>query len=156
MGLSRSARLLQRSICLYHLLYLYLYLSLPPLIHTTVMADAFVGTWNLKESENFDEYMKALGVGFAMRQVAGDTVTVKTQSTFKNTEINFKLGEEFDETTADGRKVKSVVSTDGAKLVHVQKWDGNETSLTREVTGDNLTLTCALGDVVSTRHYVRA
>lgn len=58
------------------------------------------------------------GVGFATRQVAGftkpttiieldgDKVTVKTQSTFKNTEITFKLGEEFDETTADDRHVK--------------------------------------------------
>lgn len=58
------------------------------------------------------------GVGFATRQlgsktkpttiiqVEGDKVTLKTQSMFKNTEINFKLGEEFDETTADERKVK--------------------------------------------------
>ncbi|KFP36218.1 Fatty acid-binding protein, heart, partial [Chlamydotis macqueenii] len=57
-------------------------------------------------------------VGFATRQVAsltkpttiievqGDKITVKTQSTFKNTEISFKLGEEFDETTADDRHVK--------------------------------------------------
>lgn len=58
------------------------------------------------------------GVGFATRQVGnvtkptivishdGDKVTVKTQSTFKNTEISFTLGEEFDETTADDRNVK--------------------------------------------------
>lgn len=58
------------------------------------------------------------GVGFATRKVGGmtkpttlisvegDTVTLKTQSTIKNTEISFKLGEEFDETTADDRKVK--------------------------------------------------
>lgn len=58
------------------------------------------------------------GVGFATRQVGnmtkpttiievnGDTVIIKTQSTFKNTEISFKLGVEFDETTADDRKVK--------------------------------------------------
>lgn len=58
------------------------------------------------------------GVSFATRQVAGftkpttiieldgDKITVKTQSTFKNTEITFKLGEEFDETTADDRHVK--------------------------------------------------
>ena len=58
------------------------------------------------------------GVGFATRQVAnmtkpttiievnGDTVTIKTQSTFKSTEISFKLGVAFDETTADDRKVK--------------------------------------------------
>lgn len=36
----------------------------------------------------------------------GDTITIKTQSTFKNTEINFQLGIEFDEVTADDRKVK--------------------------------------------------
>lgn len=38
--------------------------------------------------------------------VDGDKVTLKTQSTIKNTELNFTLGEEFDETTADDRKVK--------------------------------------------------
>ena len=58
------------------------------------------------------------GVGFATRQVGnvtkptvviekdGDKVVVKTQSTFKNTDISFKLGEEFDETTADDRHCK--------------------------------------------------
>lgn len=58
------------------------------------------------------------GVGFATRQVGnvtkptviisqeGDKVVVRTQSTFKNTEISFKLGEEFDETTADDRNCK--------------------------------------------------
>ncbi|TRZ01149.1 hypothetical protein DNTS_007867, partial [Danionella cerebrum] len=131
------------------------------------MADVFVGTWNLKESKNFDDYMKALGVGFATRQVGGmtkpttiismegDVLTLKTVSTFKNTEINFKLGEEFDETTADDRKVKSVITLDGGKLVHVQKWEGKETTLVREVTGNSLTLTLTLGDVVCTRHYVK-
>ncbi|XP_071396829.1 fatty acid-binding protein, heart [Centroberyx affinis] len=132
------------------------------------MAEAFVGTWNLKESKFFDEYMRALDVGFATRQVAGktkpttiiavegDTVTLKTKSTFKNTEINFKLGEEFDETTADDRKVKSLVTLDGEKLVHVQKWNGKETSLVREVNGNALVLTLTMGDVVCTRNYVKA
>ncbi len=36
----------------------------------------------------------------------GDKVVLKTQSTFKNTEISFTLGEEFDETTADDRHCK--------------------------------------------------
>ncbi|KAG9355557.1 hypothetical protein JZ751_000395 [Albula glossodonta] len=130
--------------------------------------DAFVGTWNMKESKNFDDYLKALGVSFAVRQVGGmtkpttiisvdgDTISLKTQSTFKNTEIKFKLGEEFDETTADDRKVKSLVTLDGGKLVHVQKWNGNETSLVREVNGNALTLTLTLGEVVCTRSYVKA
>lgn len=57
-------------------------------------------------------------MGFATRKVAGmakpnmiisvngDVITIKTESTFKNTEISFKLGQEFDEVTADDRKVK--------------------------------------------------
>uniref|UniRef100_A0A8C1FVF2 Fatty acid binding protein 3, muscle and heart n=1 Tax=Cyprinus carpio carpio TaxID=630221 RepID=A0A8C1FVF2_CYPCA len=109
----------------------------------------------------------SVGVGFATRQVGsmtkpttiismeGDVITLKTVSTFKTTEIKFKLGEEFDETTADDRKVKSVVTLDGGKLVHVQKWDGKETTLVRDVNDNNLTLTLTLGDVVSTRHYVK-
>lgn len=59
-----------------------------------------------------------LGVGFATRQVGnvtkptvaiskdGDKVVIKTMSTFKNTEVSAKLGEEFDETTPDDRHVK--------------------------------------------------
>jgi len=38
--------------------------------------------------------------------INGDVITIKTESTFKNTEISFKLGEEFDEITADDRKTK--------------------------------------------------
>ncbi|KAL6099850.1 fatty acid-binding protein, heart [Pungitius pungitius] len=130
---------------------------------------AFVGKWELKESVKFDDYMKKLGVGFATRQmgnltkpttiisVEGDVVTVKTQSSLKNTELSFKLDEEFDETTADERKVKSFVKvSDDGKLVHVQKWDGKETSLVRSVDGNALTLTLTMDDVVSTRHYVKA
>uniref|UniRef100_A0A4W5NGT6 Fatty acid binding protein 7, brain, b n=1 Tax=Hucho hucho TaxID=62062 RepID=A0A4W5NGT6_9TELE len=120
------------------------------------MVDAFCATWKLVDSENFDEYMKALGVGFATRQVGnvtkptvviskeGDKVVVKTQSTFKNTEISFKLGEEFDEATADDRNCKSTVSLDGDKLAHVQKWDGKETKFVREIKDGKLVMVRAL------------
>ncbi|XP_021056340.1 fatty acid-binding protein, heart [Mus pahari] len=129
------------------------------------MADAFVGTWKLVDSKNFDDYMKSLGVGFATRQVAsmtkpttiieknGETITIKTQSTFKNTEISFQLGIDFDEVTADDRKVKSVVTLDGGKLIHVQKWNEQETTLTRELVDGKLILTLTHGNVVSTRTY---
>uniref|UniRef100_A0A3B4GDV6 Cellular retinoic acid-binding protein 1 n=1 Tax=Pundamilia nyererei TaxID=303518 RepID=A0A3B4GDV6_9CICH len=108
------------------------------------MVEAFCATWKLVDSQNFDDYMKALGVGFATRQVGnvtkptvvisqdGDKVVVKTQSTFRNTELSAKLGEEFDETTPDDRHVKSTFSMDGDKFVHVQKWDGKETKFRRE------------------------
>ena len=38
--------------------------------------------------------------------VNGDVVTIRSESTFKNTEISFKLDQEFDEVTPDDRKVK--------------------------------------------------
>ncbi|XP_030073656.1 fatty acid-binding protein, heart [Microcaecilia unicolor] len=130
--------------------------------------EAFLGNWKLVESHDFDEYMKKIGVGFATRQIAnvtkpttiicmeGDTIIVKTQSTFKNTELKFKLGEEFDETTADDRKVKSIVTLDGKKLKHVQKWEGKETSLVREIQDGKLILTLTMDDVVCTRTYEKA
>uniref|UniRef100_A0AAQ4QHN8 Cellular retinoic acid-binding protein 1 n=1 Tax=Gasterosteus aculeatus aculeatus TaxID=481459 RepID=A0AAQ4QHN8_GASAC len=122
-----------------------------------------------KEGPQAEELTGRECVGFATRQmgnltkpttiisVEGDVVTVKTQSSLKNTELSFKLDEEFDETTADERKVKSFVKvSDDGKLVHVQKWDGKETSLVRSVEGNALTLTLTMDDVVSTRHYVKA
>ncbi|XP_074832628.1 fatty acid-binding protein, heart [Carettochelys insculpta] len=132
------------------------------------MAGAFAGAWRLADSRHFDEYMKAIGVGFAMRQIAnltkpttvieleGDKITVKTQSTFKSTEICFVLGEEFDETTADDRHVKSTVTLEGGKLIHVQKWDGKETTLVRELENGKLILTLTMGTVTCTRTYERA
>ncbi|NP_001079923.1 fatty acid binding protein 3 L homeolog [Xenopus laevis] len=130
--------------------------------------EKFAGTWRLVDSKNFDEYMKALGVGFATRQIGnvtkpttiisvdGDKIVLQTQSTFKNTEVSFKLNEEFDEITADDRKCKSLVTLEDGKLKHVQKWDGKETILIREVDGDKLVLNLTFGDVASSRHYERA
>lgn len=68
--------------------------------------------------------MGSTGVGMALRKmggmakpstiisIEGDKVVLKTSSTFKSTEISFKLGEEFDESTADGRNVKVIYRSD--------------------------------------------
>ncbi|XP_073708981.1 fatty acid binding protein 7, brain, b [Garra rufa] len=132
------------------------------------MVDALCGTWKLVNSENFDEYMKALGIGFATRQVGnmakptlniskeGDKVVIKTQSTFKNIEISFKLGEEFDETTADDRHCKSTVTMDGDQLVYVQKWDGKETTIVREIKDGKMLTKLTFGDVVAVRTFEKA
>lgn len=49
--------------------------------------------------------------------------------------------------------LQSVVTLDGGKLVHLQKWDGQETTLTRELSDGKLILTLTHGNVVSTRTY---
>uniref|UniRef100_A0ABM5GBZ5 Fatty acid-binding protein, adipocyte-like n=1 Tax=Pogona vitticeps TaxID=103695 RepID=A0ABM5GBZ5_9SAUR len=132
------------------------------------MCEQFLGTWKLVSSEKFDDYMKELGVGFATRKIAGvakpnviishngDNYTIKTESSLKNTEISFKLGEEFDETTADDRKVKSVVTLDNGTLNHVQRWDGKETTIKRKVEDGKLIVECVMNNVVSTRIYEKA
>ncbi|XP_059209164.1 fatty acid binding protein 7, brain, a [Centropristis striata] len=132
------------------------------------MVDAFCGTWKLVDSQNFDDYMKALGVGFATRQVGnvtkptvvisqdGDKVVVKTLSTFRNTEIGAKLGEEFDETTADDRHVKSTFTMEGDKLVQVQKWDGKETKFVREIKDGKMVATLTYEGVQAVRSYEKA
>jgi len=126
-----------------------------------------VGDWKIETSENFDEYMKKLGVNFALRKMAnlakptthilleGDTYILQTKSTVKNTEIKFKLGEEFDEKTADGRTVKTTCSLEeDNKLIQSQKGDVDSV-LTRVVDDDTLTLTCEADGVVCTRVYKR-
>lgn len=82
------------------------------------MTATLIGDWKLTSSENFDELMKEMGVGFVMRKLGmttkpnvkfvqnGDEWTFTTTSAVKTTQIKFKLNEEFDEETADGRKVK--------------------------------------------------
>ncbi|XP_049917303.1 fatty acid binding protein 7, brain, a [Epinephelus moara] len=132
------------------------------------MVDAFCATWKLVDSQNFDDYMKALGVGFATRQVGnvtkptvvisqdGDKVVVKTLSTFRNTEIAAKLGEEFDETTPDDRHVKSTFTMEGDKLVQVQKWDGKETKFVREIKDGKMVATLTYEGVSAIRTYEKA
>ncbi|KAL7730041.1 hypothetical protein ACLKA6_009328 [Drosophila palustris] len=129
---------------------------------------AFIGKkYKLDKSENFDEYMKELGVGMVLRKMGntvsptvevtkdGDTYTMTTTSTFKTSAISFKLGEEFDEETLDGRKVKSVITLDGNKLVQEQKGDKPST-IVREFTDSELITTLTIGSVKSVRIYKAA
>ncbi|XP_069699006.1 fatty acid-binding protein, muscle isoform X1 [Periplaneta americana] len=120
--------------------------------------------YKLATSDKFDEYMKALGVGLVTRKMGntvspvveltknGDEFCLTSQSTFKNTAINFKLGQEFDQETPDGRKVKSVITQDGSKLVEVQKGD-KETTIIRDFSNDEIKMTLTVDDIVCTRIY---
>ncbi|XP_071356640.1 fatty acid binding protein 4a isoform X2 [Trachinotus anak] len=135
---------------------------------TANMVDNFVGTWKMTSSENFDDYMRAIGVGFATRQVGNrtkpnlivtvddqGTVCMKSQSAFKTTEIKFKLNEPFEETTADDRKTRTVVTLENGKLIQKQSWDGKETNIEREITDGKLVAKCIMGEVVAVRTYVK-
>ncbi|KAL0111823.1 hypothetical protein PUN28_013187 [Cardiocondyla obscurior] len=120
--------------------------------------------YKLQTSEKFDDYMKALGVGMVTRKMGSSVspvveitekdgvYTLKTTSPFKNTEIKFKLGEEFDEETPDGRKVKSVCTLEGNKLIQVQKGE-KDTTIEREFSATEMKAIMKVDDIVCTRVY---
>ncbi|XP_003269537.2 fatty acid-binding protein 9 [Nomascus leucogenys] len=130
-----------------------------------MMVEPFLGTWKLVSSENFEDYMKELGVNFAARNMAGlvkptvtisvdgKMMTIRTESSFQNTKISFKLGEEFDETTADNRKVKSTITLENGSMIHVQKWLGKETTIKRKIVDEKMVVECKMNNIVSTRIY---
>ncbi|XP_014663587.1 PREDICTED: fatty acid-binding protein, brain-like [Priapulus caudatus] len=128
----------------------------------------FCGKWKLAKTENFDEYMKALGVNFVLRKMAATAspvteityedgvFTVTTTTTFKTNIFKFKMGEQFEEQTGDGRNCESSVTQDGNKWIHVQKDTkeaGLETTITREFTDDAMKMELILGEIVCKRDY---
>lgn len=124
------------------------------------------GKFKLVSSENFDDFMKAMGVNLVMRKIGatskpvveikqdGDEFSLKTCTTFKTTEIKFKLGEEFDETRLDGSECKSVITLEDGKLIQKQSGE-KEVTIIREVEGDQMKTICKVNDIVSTRVYNR-
>ncbi|XP_030071783.1 fatty acid-binding protein, adipocyte-like [Microcaecilia unicolor] len=132
------------------------------------MVEKFDGTWKLFSSDGFDEYMQCVGVNFATRKAAGvlkpnvvitrngDEICLRTESTFKTTEIKFVLGVEFDETTGDNRKTKTTITLEDGVLVQVQRWDGKETRILREVKDCKMTVTCIMGETKCVRIYEKA
>lgn len=104
------------------------------------------------------------GVGLVMRKMGnsvsptvelvkdGDKYTLNSSSTFKSTSISFKLGEEFEEETADGRKVKTKMTMDGDTFTQEQYGD-KATTIVREFKADELITTCTIGDIKCVRTY---
>ena len=75
-------------------------------------------------------------------------------------ELKFKLDEEFEETTPDGREVKAIVKMEGNKLVTVQtaKKDGEKsTKSVREFNGDELIQTMEIigSDITCVQKFKR-
>ncbi|KAG8199274.1 hypothetical protein JTE90_003696 [Oedothorax gibbosus] len=128
----------------------------------------FAGKFQLVSSDDaFDDFLKACGVNMIMRKAGsfakplveicsedGESFSLKTTTTFKTTELKFKLGEEFDETRMDGSNCKTVVTLEDGKLVQKQSGD-KEVTIIREVEGDTMKTICKVEDIVSTRVYNR-
>ncbi|XP_073487967.1 fatty acid-binding protein, adipocyte-like isoform X1 [Aquarana catesbeiana] len=124
-----------------------------------------------KQSAGEDLGQPSRSVCFATRKLAvtlkpdviicndGNKWNIKTESTFKNTDLCFVLNELFEETTADGRTCQTTITLDGGKLIQHQKWDEKgeekESTITREVQKNQLITTCIFGDTQCRRVYDR-
>merc|ERR1712080_364517 len=133
--------------------------------------DAFKGKFQRSSEENYEELLKLLDVNLLLRKAAtvstpvveiseNDGVfTIKSSTTLKSTEMSFKLGEAFDETTPDGREVTGLANLEDGKLVITQKAkkEGVRSSKSvREMTSpDELTYTITVDgkDLVCTQKY---
>uniref|UniRef100_A0A3P8UST6 Cellular retinoic acid-binding protein 1 n=1 Tax=Cynoglossus semilaevis TaxID=244447 RepID=A0A3P8UST6_CYNSE len=114
----------------------------------------FAGNWEMKSSENFEELLKALNVNMMLRMIAvkaaskpqveisqdGETLSIKTSTTVRTTHITFTVGQEFNETTVDGRPCTSFPRWETDSKISCEqtllKGEGPKTSWTRELTND--------------------
>jgi len=126
--------------------------------------DSFKGKFERTSADQYEEFLKALEVNFLLRKAAtvstpvmevtedGGVWNIKTSTTLKTMELKFKLGEEFDETTPDGRDVTAVVTFEEGKIVTVQKAkkDGQKsTKSVREMNGaDEMVYTMTVDGMV--------
>ena len=132
------------------------------------------GTYTRTSAEKYEEFLSELGVNFLLRKAAtvstpvmdvseADGVwTIKTSTTLWSKDLKFKIGEEFDDTTPDGRDVTAIVTLEnGNQFVSVQtaKKDGQKsTKVIREFNGDEVVQTMTIvgnDDLVCVQKFKR-
>ncbi|KAJ6223913.1 hypothetical protein RDWZM_002458 [Blomia tropicalis] len=126
------------------------------------------GKYKLATSENFDPFLKEIGVSLVTRKLANAAspsldvsqddegfYVIKATAPFKTQTTKFKLGEEFDEERMDGKKVKSIVTAEGNTYTQIQKDKDLEIKYIREFTGDEIKVTSICNNVSCLRVYKR-
>merc|ERR1712180_398960 len=117
------------------------------------------GTYTQTSRENYEEFLKALDVGFILRKAAlastpvmsieekdGNWVMI-TKTTVKSIELKFRLGEEFEEDTSDGDKMTTTqINT---------KEGGKNVTAVREFNDEGLVLTTTCNGVSSVQKFKR-
>ncbi|NWV86238.1 FABPL protein, partial [Dasyornis broadbenti] len=121
---------------------------------------SFTGKYQLQSQENFEPFMKALGLPDDLVQKGKDLkstseieqdgkkfkITVTTGSKVLKNE--FTIGQESEMELLNGEKAKALVQMEGNnKLVAKLKVHGAELTSVTELSGDTLTNVMTLGDI---------
>ncbi|XP_029011545.1 retinoid-binding protein 7a isoform X2 [Betta splendens] len=118
------------------------------------MPASLCGTWDIISNTNFEGYMVALGISPNLRKIAlklkqkkvielkGEQYIIKTTSSFRNYTTRFNVGQEFEEFTKglDNRRLKSLVTWKGNKLVCEQTGEKNNRGWAHWIEDDKLHL----------------
>ncbi|NXY04604.1 FABPI protein, partial [Pteruthius melanotis] len=130
---------------------------------------AFDGTWKIDRNENYEKFMEAMGIGMMKRKLGahdnlkitiqqdGNKFIVKEASNFRNIEIEFTLGVNFEYSLADGTELSGAWTLEGNKLVgtFTRKDNGKVLKAYREIVGDELVQTYIYEGVESKRFFKR-
>merc|ERR1711970_575404 len=142
-------------------------LSVQPPYSTMVQ---ITGNYTQISNEGYEDFLKALGVSFLLRKAAmastpvmtiteaGGNWTMITKTSMKSIELKFRLGEEFEEDTTDGRRCKTTVTLEGNKMTTTQKATKKgekDVVVVREFAGDTITYTATCEGVSSVQKYKR-
>merc|ERR1711993_108452 len=121
--------------------------------------EKYLGKYTRTSAEKYEEFLKELDVSWPLRKLAlastpvlevtydadSKTFNFKTSTIAKSMELKFKLDEEFEESTPDGRQVKAKVTLNGDTFESIQKatkvtreFKGNEVIQTAQVIGSDL------------------
>lgn len=130
----------------------------------------FSGKYTLLRNENFDEFLAANGANWLIRKMAtnstptldvtqdGDKFHIRLASLVHTKEAQFTAGEPFEETQQSGAVMKVTPKWDGKKLIMTYEPKEGETTgkaqtHTRELEGDELTLTLEVEGVTAKRIF---
>jgi len=137
------------------------------------------GTYFYEKSENFDEYLTELGVGYFLRQLASlafpiltvsrscteeyrqgeeDSCqwSIKTDAGLRTHSISFHTGSWVEDVTMDGRRIKSLFSRTGQnRLVEFQVGESVNTTLVRDFYRDRLEVKMSVNNVTASSLFIR-
>ncbi|XP_060065042.1 cellular retinoic acid-binding protein 2-like [Ylistrum balloti] len=133
--------------------------------------ESLAGKWKMDRSENFEEFLKAVGVNLVLRKLAplakptmtisveGETIISITDMGIRKEEDTFKLGEPF-EKEREGEMLRICATWEDGKLkVTGQPLDPKSKmkapTIYRERVDDEMLLTMCVGDVVCKRYFKR-
>ncbi|KAL5015929.1 hypothetical protein ScPMuIL_005518 [Solemya velum] len=127
----------------------------------------FAGKWSLEKSENFEDFLKEVGVNFFLRKLAArgtpvqtitvdeDKIGIATATAFHTQSDAFKLGQEFEE-ERQGMKMKVLPKWEDNKLI-MEKFPIDSPvkphKVFREKVGETMLMTIEIGNVICKRWF---